>query len=332
MARIAAALCLVACLLFSAQAAVVNYDAALASALASMNVHPDSLLGAHNGRALLQQDAGQIEVEQCIWNEQDGECGLSPLVAIDFVAQAPASPIKDMLLSIVECSLTVTEEDCNENDSCLWDEGECIASVDVSNAESISDCVGKDVGAFLEAPQKFAECAQHKTSEVCNIQKDCGWGEAGETKICAFDIWKSLTGVPSTFGEFPLPRGLKEIEKNRAAVLEKAVDDANVNDTKEILDVKVPPFMCPDGMDYVVCNIAEESDVLLLTQIYCQARFARDGVCTEDKLCGDLVVLNNEQHCEPADAIFLAMRVAQREVGRPLGLEANWLQKLIKRS
>jgi len=86
-----------------------------------------------------------------------------------------------------------------------------------------------------------------------------------------------------------------------------------VTDPKAILDVEVPAFICPDGMDYVVCNIAEEGDVLLLTQIYCQARFAKDGVCSEDKICGDIVVVDNQQHCEPADAVFLAMRVAQRE-------------------
>ncbi|CAD7695376.1 unnamed protein product [Ostreobium quekettii] len=313
MARIAAALCLAACLLFSAQAAVVKYDAALASVLASMNVHAESLQGAAGGRALLQESGEGVDVQQCIWNEQDKQCGLSPIVAIDFVAQAPSSPIKNMLLSIVKCSLTIDEEKCKGNEQCAWDEGECAADVDVSNTESISDCVGKDVSAFLEAPEKFAECSQHKSAEVCNIQRDCGWAEAGDQKICAFDIWKSLTGVPSTFGEFPLPRGLKEIEESRAAVLEKAVDDANVNDTKAILDVEVPPFECPDGMDYVVCNIAEEADVLLLTQLYCQKRLASDGVCTEDKLCGDVVVLDGKEHCEPADAIFLAMRVAQRE-------------------
>ena len=40
MARIAAALCLAACLVLFAQAAVVQYDAVIASVLASMNVHP----------------------------------------------------------------------------------------------------------------------------------------------------------------------------------------------------------------------------------------------------------------------------------------------------
>ena len=53
------------------------------------------------GRALLQAEDDEFAVPDCAWNEETQTCGLFPLVAVDLLAQAPPSPVKDLIVGVV---------------------------------------------------------------------------------------------------------------------------------------------------------------------------------------------------------------------------------------
>eukprot|EP00803_Ostreobium_quekettii_P003401 evm.model.scf_1463.1 EVM.evm.TU.scf_1463.1 scf_1463:13813-14701(-) len=104
MAKVSAALCLLACLLFSAQAAAVRVGDALAPALILKNAHPNSLRGFLRGVDFSlndEEDVTGAPVPQCAWNEHDKECGLNRAVALDYIAQVPPSPIKETAFKAV---------------------------------------------------------------------------------------------------------------------------------------------------------------------------------------------------------------------------------------
>lgn len=313
MSRTRLALGLMACL-FMATGAVAVMDNVVKGTgisvdrmLSSMNVQPGNLKFESLGRALLQAEDDEFAVPDCAWNEDTQTCGLFPLVAVDLLAQAPPSPVKDLIVGVVVCTLSPTEEICVSNDGCTWSGEVCVPEVDISDKETISSCMGKEAAVFLEGGARYIYCSETYDSEdACNIDDDCSWIEHRDGGRCQFDVWKFLTGVPS---DQKLPRGLPAVMGIRAAELATAVELAGISTPDDVLDFEVPPFACPSAVDLVVCNIAATGDELMLTQLYCELRFEQDGICDEDILCATA-----DSQCGPSAEIRLDVELQQREV------------------
>ncbi|GMH34035.1 hypothetical protein BSKO_01869 [Bryopsis sp. KO-2023] len=273
-------------------------------------------------RALLQGSAAEGQEEetssktsnpQCAWDEDRAQCAVNPLLALGFLEKAPETKLKDLIVDMVKCHFK-NKDTCGEDSKCRWDglQNLCDYAVDVTEMDSFRKCVGV-ASVFLETTEKIAECrGSLKTEDSCNISKECGWEE--KTKTCSFDLLKYLTGVPS---HERLPRGLAALLLYRGEEMATGLqEEGDFTDAEQVLDWTPPPFTCPDGVDQIVCHVAEQSDDVVKTDLYCGLRQAMGGDCEEDEKCQIMkdAPEDAEVTCEISDKLQKEGKAIQREV------------------
>lgn len=313
MAKLFVSLAALACLVLATEASITTrsvgdlFNAAVSNMLTDM---PEVVggEGALSHTRNLLQSGGQskaIRIPSCIWDGKSKECGLNPLVAVGFLTEAPKSDLRDLIVDVVRCGLSLRKDVCLQSKKCRWVEGQCGYETEVADTETISDCIGEDSAVFLESGEKEEMCrTSYATEDSCNIASSCSWHGAGS--ICKFDAWKLLTGVPS---DGILPRGIKPVTEARGEELEKALKDTEIKEASDILTWTIPPFQCPDGVDLVVCHTAEQADKLIVTQLYCAALTAEGKDCDSDAMCSS----DGTDTCSASITIFQEVATAQLE-------------------
>lgn len=323
MSNLLIAFAILPCLFIASVSGETNHDGsdvldiAANSRLRSLVEITGSKAAVTSKRSLLQSgDATQPDLAPlpfCIWDTTNQQCGLNPLVAAGFLNDVqPQSDLRDVVVDVVSCDLSLTEDVCTQNDMCKWINGTCNYAADVTEHETISQCIGAKAAVFLETQAMQKTCStSYKTSGSCSTTQHCSWVSINETiGICAFDIWKFLTGVPS---DGQLPRGLNMIMEMRAEGLAEVLKEAEgIDKPADVLDWERPPFFCPDGVDLLICKIAKEADQFLVTELYCAALVVAGEDCDSDELCSSKD--SGDKKCSAIPKIRKDVEAAQREV------------------
>ncbi|GMH34047.1 hypothetical protein BSKO_01881 [Bryopsis sp. KO-2023] len=261
-----------------------------------------------NGGRKLSQKPSDLPETKCFWDEVKGACLISQETTTGILDQIADSDMKTMASNVAECNYTPTADECAEKEMCDWGNSTlvCEYKFDHTDEENFNNCIGENV-VFIEMSPAFKICkTETPNRDGCNLSPTCTWDETLAT--CEFDVWKFMTGVPAQSLTEPFPKGVQELVESRAEEISSQLKAEALTDGDEILAFQPTPFVCPVGVDMVLCTIAEIADHLTIMQEYCDSKRSGDGTCDSDEF-----VFCSPQ-CLPSEETLKAVREEQTSV------------------